>query len=281
MKEQLREMSEKQKASWNQFSSGWKKWDLEIHNHMQQAADEIINLINPKGPQTILDIAAGTGEPGLSIATMLDGGKVIITDLANDMLDIARENASKKGITNVEFRACDVSELPFAENTFDAVSCRMGFMFFPDMQLATKEIHRVLKPGGRFVTAVWSGPEKNFWVTVISGTINRNMQIPPPPPEAPGIFRCAKIGLMANIFSQAGFKNISEKEVACKLNCLTADIYWQMMTEIAAPVVAALKNADDLMKEKIKQEVYDSVNEKYPEGNIIMDGSSIVIYGEK
>ena len=281
MEQKLQEISEKQKASWNQFSPGWKKWDEEILDFMKPIAAEMIDLLKPNGSQIILEIAGGTGEPGLSIATMLNGGKVIITDLANDMLNIARENAAKKGITNVEFRTCDVSELPFADNTFNAVSCRMGFMFFPDMLLAAKEIHRVLKPRGRFATAVWSGPEKNFWVTAIGGTINKNMQLPAPAPGAPGMFRCANSGLMIDIFNQAGFKNTSAEELTCKLKCGTTEAFWTMMTEIAAPFVAALSNADNTMKAKIKEEVYELVNEKYPSGNVVMDGSSIVFYGEK
>ncbi len=281
MEQQFQEIRVAQKASWNKFSSGWKKWDLELHAHMQPAADGIISLLKPSGAQIILDIAAGTGEPGLSIASMLTDGKVIITDLANEMLDIARKNALRKDIENVEFRACDVCELPFADNTFDSVSCRMGFMFFPNMLLAAKEIKRVLKPGGKVATAVWSTADKNFWVTAISETINRNMQLPVPPPEAPGIFRCGKSGLLTNIFNQAGFKNISESEVTCKLKCGTTEIYWQMMTEIASPVVAALSKADSAMKDKIKREVFELVNKKYADGNVIMDGSALLIYGEK
>jgi len=281
MKQQLQEISEKQKESWNQFSPGWKKWDTEILDFMKPMGDAMIDLLKPKGSEIFLDIAGGTGEPGLSIAAKLKGGKVIITDLANGMLNIARENASKRGITNVEFQVCDVSELSFADNTFDGVSCRMGFMFFPDMLIASKEILRVLKPGGRFATAVWSGPEKNFWVASIGGAINKNMELTPPPPGAPGMFRCAKSGLMMDIFQQAGFKNVSEKEVIGELKCGSAEGLWTMMTEIAAPFSAALNKADDAMKEKIKREVYEMVNEKYPAENIIMDGSSLIIYGEK
>jgi len=281
MEQQFKEIRETQKASWNKFSSGWKKWDLELHDHMKPAADGIISLLKPNGAQIILDIASGTGEPGLSIASRLTDGKVIVTDLANEMLDIARENASKREIKNIEFRACDVCELPFADNTFDAVSCRMGFMFFPNMLLAAKEIQRVLKPGGKVATSVWSTADKNFWANAIGETINRNMQLPVPPPEAPGIFRCGESGLMTNIFNQAGFKNISESEVMCKLKCGTAEIYWEMMTEIASPVVAALSKADSAMKDKIKKEVLELVNKKYADGNVIMDGSALLIYGEK
>ncbi len=87
-------------------------------------------------------------------------------------------------------------------------------MFFPDMLLAAKEMRRVLKPGGRIATSVWDGPEKNFWVTAIMGTIKKNMNLPAPPPDAPGMFRCAKEGLMTGIFNQAGFKNVSQSFVS-------------------------------------------------------------------
>jgi ubiquinone/menaquinone biosynthesis C-methylase UbiE len=243
--------------------------------------DEIIRLIKPKNNELILDIASGTGEPGLTIASMLTGGKVILTDLSEDMLAIARQNADLRGIKNIETLACDVCALPFADNTFDAISCRFGFMFFPDMLLAAKEMARVLKPGGRIATSVWNVPEKNFWVTAIMGTINRNMELPSNQPGAPGMFRCAKEGLMTELFSQAGLKNITQNEIAGKLNCQSAEIYWTVMTEVGAPIVAALSKADEIMKEKIKNEVYQTVNEKYPEGNVQIDSSALLIYGEK
>ena len=281
MEQHLEQIREQQKASWNKFSSGWKKWDDLTMDFLKPMGDEIIRMLNPKGNDVVLDVAAGTGEPGLTIASMLSGGKVIITDLAEDMLVIARESAKQRGIENIEIRACDVCDLPFPDNTFDAISCRFGFMFFPDMLLAAKEMVRVLKPGGRIATSVWYSPEKNFWVTAIMGTINRNMELPPPPPGSPGMFRCAKDGFMTDLFSQAGFKNIRTKEVAGKMNCKTTDVYWNMMTEIGAPIVAALSKADDAMKEKIKKEVFQTVNQKYPSGNISIESSAIVVYGEK
>ncbi len=281
MEPHLEQIREQQKQSWNKFSGGWKKWDELVMDFMKPVGDEIIRLINPHGDDVILDVASGTGEPGLTIASKLSGGKVILTDLADDMLKIARENAALRGIKNIETVMCDVCELPFPDNTFDAISCRFGFMFFPDMQLAAKEMFRVLKPGGKIATAVWNVPEKNFWVTATMGTINRNMELPPPPPGSPGMFRCAKDAFIADLFSQAGLKNISQVEVAGKLNCKTIDAYWGMQTEVAAPIVAALNNASEEMKEKIKTETYAVVNEKFPDGNIVIDSSALVIYGEK
>ena len=281
METQLEQIREQQKETWNKFSPGWKKWDDLTMDFLKPMGNEIIRLLNPKDADIVLDVASGTGEPGLTIATMLNGGKVIITDLAEDMLEIARENATRRGIKNIETRACDVCELPFADNTFDAISCRMGFMFFPDMLLAAKEMVRVLKPGGRIATSVWNVPEKIFWVTVTMGTINKNIDLPAPPPDSPGMFRCAKDGFISDLFLQAGLKNISQKEIAGKLNSKTTDAYWSMMTEVAAPIVAGLSKADEATREKIKREVYQALNQKYPDGNIVIDSSALVIYGEK
>lgn len=281
MEQQLEQIREQQKDTWNKFSPGWKKWDDITMAWLKPMGDEIIRLLDPENADMVLDVAAGTGEPGLTIAAMMNGGKVVITDLAEDMLAIARENASLRRIKNIETRACDVCELPFADNTFDAISCRFGFMFFPDMLLAAKEMFRVLKPGGRIATAVWNVPEKNFWVTVTMGAISRNIELPAPSQGAPGIFRCAKDGFISDLFSQAGLKNISQNEIEGKLNCKTADVYWNFITEVAAPVVAGLSKADDAMKEKIKGEVYQALNQKYPDGNILIDSSALVIYGEK
>lgn len=281
MKQELEQISRQQKESWNKFSSGWKKWDNLFMDFLKPMGIEISNQLDPKETETILDVAAGTGEPGLTIASKLKGGKVVITDLAEHMLEIARENAEQRGINNIEIQACDVCELPFEDNTFDAISCRFGFMFFPDMSLAAKEMTRVLKLGGRISTSVWNVPEKNFWITAILGTIQRNMELPPPPPGSPGMFRCANNGLMSDIFRDAGLNNISVKEVTGKMNCGTTDVYWDSMTEVAAPVVAALSKADEEMSEKIKKEVYTLVNQKYPDGKVMIDSSSLVIYAEK
>jgi ubiquinone/menaquinone biosynthesis C-methylase UbiE len=280
MNTQLEEIREQQKQSWNKFSPGWKKWDEMTMDFLHPMGTAIIAAIKPFGNDTILDIAAGTGEPGLSIAGMLQGGSVTITDLSEDMLVIAKENAARRGISNIETIACDVCEMPFADNSFDAISCRFGFMFFPDMDLAAKEMARVLKPGGRIATSVWDVPEKNFWVTAIMGTINRNMELSPPPPGAPGMFRCAKPGLMTTVFEQAGFKNIGTAAVASKLSSGTVETYWNMMTEIGAPIVAALSKADEAMRLKIKDEVFAQVKEKYP-GHVAIDAGAIVISAEK
>lgn len=281
MEEQLTLIREQQKDSWNKFSPGWKKWDDTTMSFLKPMGDEIIKRLKLKETDYVLDVAAGTGEPGLTIAGIVKKGKVMGTDLSEGMLKVANENAKLRGIENYKTQLSDVSELPFDDNTFDAISCRFGYMFFPDMLIATKEMYRVLKPGGRIATSVWNTSDKNFWVTATMSTINNNMKLDPPPPGAPGMFRCAASGLVVELFEKAGLKNVSETIVNGKLNSETLEKYWDMMNDVAAPVVSALSKTDDLTKSKIKNEVFELVNEKFKGESITFDSSALVICGEK
>jgi ubiquinone/menaquinone biosynthesis C-methylase UbiE len=243
--------------------------------------DAIISELMIQSTDVVLDIASGTGEPALTIAGMAKKGKVTATDVADKMLEIARANADARQIKNFETKVCDVCELPFDENSFDKISCRMGFMFFPDMQLASDEMFRVLKPGGRMATSVWSTPDKNLWITNIMGVINKTLELPPPPPGSPGMFRCGSPGFMKTIMEKSGFRNVREQEIKGKVAYTDFDHMWGMMNDVAAPVVGALSKADDGQKESIKSQVREQ-SEKYktPKG-IELEYSSLVISGEK
>ncbi|MEO5944996.1 MAG: methyltransferase domain-containing protein [Ferruginibacter sp.] len=281
MENSLTLIRDQQKESWNKFSTGWKNWDHNVMEFLAPMGKEIIRLIHPSGNDIVLDVAAGTGEPGLTIAAMLTGGKVISTDLSEDMLAVAKEKAAARNIKNFETKIADVSELPFDDNSFDAISCRFGFMFFPDMQLAANEMVRVLKPGGRIATAVWNGPQKNFWVTSIMGNINKNMQLQPPPAGAPSMFRCAADGLMQQIFKDAGLKNISQTEIESALKMDDNEMFWKMHTEVGAPIVAALNKADEQMKAKIKADTFSQLDEKFKGQPVTPQASALIIYAEK
>jgi ubiquinone/menaquinone biosynthesis C-methylase UbiE len=281
MEQPLEEIRDKQKASWNKFSPGWKKWDVMIMDYLAPMGNAMIEYIQPHQQNLILDIASGTGEPALTIAGMLHKGHIVMTDLSEDMLAIAKAKATSLSLQNVDTKVCDVTELPFADNTFDAVTCRFGFMFFPDMHLAAREMIRVLKPGGKLVTAVWGLPEKNIWVTAIAHSIQQHLQLPIPPPEAPCMFRCAKKGLLKNIFEQEQLKNVFEQEVNSQLHSGTAEMYWNMMTEIAAPFVSALSKADANTAAIIKKEAIQTIEQHFGKVNVAIDASALVIGGEK
>jgi len=129
MENKLEQISNAQKESWNKFSSGWEKWDDLTMGFLGPYGEQIIDLVKPASTDIVLDVAAGTGEPGLSIASMVKNGKVIIMDLSEGMLQVAKEKIEAKGIENIETVTADVSELPFDDHTFDIVSCRFGSRF--------------------------------------------------------------------------------------------------------------------------------------------------------
>lgn len=81
METQLQLIREQQKESWNKIAAGWDKWDSMTMDFLQSMGYEIIRMIKPGGKDIVLDVAAGTGEPGLTIVAMLDGGKVYIPRL--------------------------------------------------------------------------------------------------------------------------------------------------------------------------------------------------------
>jgi hypothetical protein len=86
--------------------------------------------------------------------------------------------------------------------------------------------------------------------------------------------------MMKGIFEKAGFKNVEYKEVKSKLNCGTVETYWEMLTEVAAPVVGGLSKADDEAKKKIKDESLAIIKQNYP-GHVAIDCSAWVFSAEK
>jgi len=279
------QVRDQQQATWNKFSAGWKKWDDLVLPWLSEVGIALIESARLKPTSHVLDVASGTGEPGLTAAARVPQGKVTITDLAEKMLRVAEENAARRGLENVETRLCDAGALPFADATFDAVMARFGFMFFPDVLGAARELARVARPGARVTTAVWGVPEKNPWATTIMGTIARHVDLPTPPPGAPGLFRCAAPGYMAGIFREAGLRNVTEREVSIPGHFDDAEQYFTFMNEVAAPVVAGMALADEPTRAKIKSDVLAAVNASTngngTSGKLHLEAVAVVITGDR
>ncbi|WP_214070347.1 class I SAM-dependent methyltransferase [Mucilaginibacter sp. dw_454] len=281
MESQLEKIREQQKQSWNKFSPGWKKWDEFNMAFLHPMGEAIIKQLSITETDHVLDIATGTGEPGLTIAALATQGKVTGTDLAEGMLEVAQQNAKEKGLPNYETLTADAGELPFSDDSFDAISCRMGFMFFPDMQQAANEMYRVLKPGGRIAVSVWGNPAHNDWVNTIMSVIKKHIEIPPPAPGSPGMFRCAAPNLMSDLFKQAGFKNIEEATITDKAAYKTFDQYWEIMLDVGAPIVAAMAGATEETVAAIRTETAALFKSKNPGGGAELCYDALIISGVK
>ena len=281
MSENHERIRDQQRDTWDRFSVGWKKWDATVLGWLAPFGAAMIQRAELHDDSHVLDVAAGTGEPGLTVASLVPGGRVIVTDLAEGMLAVAAENATRRGLRNLETQACDAGALPFADASFDAVLCRFGFMFFPDIAAAGREQARVARPGARVCAAVWSAPEANPWATTISGAIARRVEIPAPPPGSPGLFRCAAEGFMRNVFAEAGLRDISEEQVSGEMVHETPEQYWAFMCDISAPAVAGLARADEATRELIRSDVLDLAAEFRRDGAVHLRSTATIISGTR
>src|SRR4051812_35267474 len=95
-----------QRATWAALSSSWDRWDPVIMEQLRPVGTAMIDALAVGEGQQHLDIASGTGEPGLSIAALAPNGHVVLTDLAPEMLAIASRRAQSLGLENIETRVC-------------------------------------------------------------------------------------------------------------------------------------------------------------------------------
>ena len=123
-------------------------------------ADDIARRVAASAPIRVLEIAAGTGIVTRRLRNLLpQEAQLTATDLNPPMLEVARGKFRPE--ERVTFQPADATSLPFPDNSFDAVVCQFGVMFFPDKDQAYREVHRVLEHGGRYVFNVWDSHRHN------------------------------------------------------------------------------------------------------------------------
>jgi len=275
------EIRDVQRVRWAGLSAGWEKWDSVIMDQLGPVGTAIIGRLGIAGDQQHLDIAAGTGEPGLTVAKLAPRGHVVLTDLAAEMLDIATRRANAQGITNFETKVCSADDLPFGDATFDSISVRFGYMFFPDVAKATAEFARVLKPGGRLCSSVWAGPGENPWVTIVMQAIAAEAVLAPPGPDGPGMFRCAAPGYVSALYEAAGLRDVAEWDVGVGLVTRSPAQYWEMISEHVSLAAAALQQIDQPARERIAKAVIAKAGTYEENGKVRVPGLARCIAGTK
>jgi ubiquinone/menaquinone biosynthesis C-methylase UbiE len=275
------EIRDLQRAAWARLSASWDKWDAVIMDQLGPVGAAMIERLEVRDDQQHLDVAAGTGEPGLTVASLAPRGRVVVTDLAPEMLEVAAKRASAQGLDNVETRVCSADDLPFEDATFDSVSVRFGYMFFPDMAKATAEFVRVLRPGGRLCGSVWVKPERNPWTSIAMQAIATEVAVPPADPNRPNMFRCAAPGYVSELYAAAGLGDVAEWDVDIELVTQSPAQYWEMISEHVSLAAAALQAVNQAARERIGAQAIAMVREFEVEGTVRVPGVARCIVGTK
>ncbi|HEY7533330.1 MAG TPA: methyltransferase domain-containing protein [Nitrospiraceae bacterium] len=250
-----------QRQDWNRVAGGWEKWDPFFDRQMAFLNHRLVGDARVRPNQRVLDLGSGTGYPALLAAqTVGTGGSVTGIDLADLMLAVARRKAIALGLTNVTFRAGDITTLPFDNASFDAVTSRFCLMFLPEIPRALSEIARVLKPGGWFAAAVWSTLDKNPSFGVSMNAIKQVVQLPPPDPTAPGIFRLANAGDLTGMLEKAGLIEATEQDFLAEWSYGSAEEFFTSMMELAAPIQNLMATLSSEQLETVKNLIMQSAN---------------------
>ena len=275
------EIREAQRVAWDGLSASWEKWDSIIMEQLAPASTAIIERLDIAEDQQHLDIASGTGEPGLTVAKLAPRGRVVLTDLSAEMLDVAARRARAQGITNFETEVCSADDLPFGDATFDSISVRFGYMFFPDVARATAEFARVLKPGGRLGSSVWVKPEDNPWTTIAMQAIAAETTLPPADPDRPNMYRCAAPRYVGDLYQAAGLRDVAEWDVGIVLVTESPAQYWEMISEHVSLAAAALQQVDEPARARIARAVVAEAAEYEQDGKVRIPGLARCIVGTK
>jgi SAM-dependent methyltransferase len=241
--------------------------------------EALVEYAAPRPGMQVLDLASGTGEPGISLAQrVLPGGSVTAIDLSADSLDVAAQRARKHNLSNFSTHQADAEKLPFPDKSFDLVTCRFGVMYFGDVKGALEESRRVLKPGARACFAAWGPFDQPYWETtmkIVHRHVGGDLL------EGGDPFRFAARGSLSQAMSAAGFHEVEESERNVPWTWRgSAEEVFEYAIAVSIPFRAMLDRVPVENWPAIRDEVYAAINQ-YRVGDEIRFGAVVVLASGK
>jgi ubiquinone/menaquinone biosynthesis C-methylase UbiE len=220
------------RKQWQNAAKAWNDWGVFLRQWLEPATEQMLDMAGVVEGSRVLDVAAGAGDQTMLIAEAVGPkGHVLATDISSNILEFARENAQRAGLKNVETRVLDGEDLKLPDDSFDAVVSRLGIMVFPHQEKAVAGFHRVLKKGGRLGLIVFSVPENNLFFSGPLAIIRRRAGLPTPLPGQPGIFSLGSPGVIDNLLTKSGFRDVQVKRQLAPLRMSSADECVRFMKE--------------------------------------------------
>ena len=228
--------------TWQAMAAGWDRERSWMWAASRPVSERMLEALMPQPGQTVLELAAGTGETGFAAARELGPqGRLISTDFAPEMAAAARRESRRLGLHNVEHREMDAEQMDLESDSVDGVLCRWGYMLMAEPERALTETRRVLRDGGRLVLSVWGAAERNPWASVAGRALMEHTGGPPPKPGDPGIFAMADPERLRSLVEDAGFGEPRLEEVEVRWHFADIDDYWRFVTELAGGIAMVLK----------------------------------------
>jgi SAM-dependent methyltransferase len=222
--------------------------------------DWIVDKADPKDGQTFLEIAGGTGDLGHLVAGRVGpDGRVISTDFAPKMLDVARRQGEARGLDNVEYRVLDAERMDLDDDSVDGVVCRYGYMLMADPAAALGETRRVLRDGGPLSFGVWATADRNPWAAIPGMTLVQLGHLPPPDPTAPGIFALGMPQRIRELVGGAGFAEPQIEEIAFEYRYADADDLWDALVKLAGSIARTVRAMPDDERAATRAAVVDNM----------------------
>src|ERR1041385_8826257 len=268
---------------WTESARYWTKHSNTIHEMFVPLTRALIERAGISKGQTVLDVTGGAGEPSLTIAQVVGPeGSVTCTDGVAQMVETARAEAQRRGLTNMRFQQCAADSLPFPDNSFDVVVSRLGVMFFPDPVAAFREMLRVLRPNGRLAFAVWGKSEVNPFCYLVTRVMEQHVKSPAAEPDAPNAFRFAEPGKLTRVMTDAGAIDVEEGVVSFDLEApISPHQFWTLRSQTSDTLRQKLTKLSADEQAEIAVEIEQAVQEFFPANQMKFPAQFVIATGRR
>jgi ubiquinone/menaquinone biosynthesis C-methylase UbiE len=269
--------------AWQTSARYWDKYRALITEMFAPLTSGLVEEAQIGIGQKVLDIGGGSGEPSLTISRIVGpAGSVMFTDPVAGMLESTQAEASRRCLTNIQFRQCSANDLPFANCTFDVAVGRLSAMFFVDPASAAREALRVILKDGCVAFAVWGPKQVNPFFSTITDVIDQFLEVPPLDSGAPDTFRFAVPGMLAGILEEAGAKNVIERQLNFQIEApITFEQFWQVRTEMSESLREKMAGVTPAQLPTIKQAVADAARKYFRSGIMSFPAEALIVSGRK
>ena len=203
---------------------------------------------------------------------------MLATDLSAEMLGYGRRRAQKLGLGNIVFEEMDAQALAVPEAAFDAALCRWGLMFLPDLEAALAGVRRCLKPGGRFVTAIWGPAQEAPGVGLGARVIRAHLGMAPPEEGAGTPFAFSDVGAFERRLETAGFTEVRGEWVTVPFVFESAEEFTRFRRDRSGPLKRQIADFPEAEREAAWRALTEAARAfEAPDGGLRMDNQAYCV----